>query len=76
MAKQSNPHGKKPTGKKGKKSKRKKRRLLIVAAELLVLLIALGWIWLNGKMDKLDTDFSFREKDVRVELPEETMDVS
>ncbi len=73
MAKQSKAQGAKQPTKKSKK--RKRRKLLIVAIELMILLVAVGWIWVNGKMDKLDTDVSFKGKDVRVELPEETQDV-
>ncbi|EOT28383.1 hypothetical protein C805_00525 [Eubacterium sp. 14-2] len=73
MAKQSKVQGAKQPTKKSKK--RKRRKLLIVAIELLILLSAVGWIWVNSKMDKLNTDVSFKGKDVRVELPEETQDV-
>ncbi|MCI8483868.1 MAG: LCP family protein [Lachnospiraceae bacterium] len=75
MAKQNSAHGKKSAGKKGQKNKRKKRKLIIVGIEILILLGILAWIWINGKMDKLNTDVSFHEKDVRTELPEETIDV-
>lgn len=61
--------------KKEKKNKRRKRKIIIVIIELLILLGVLAWIWVNGKMDKLNTDVSFKGQDVRVELPEETQEV-
>lgn len=75
MAKENKIQGQKPDGKKSKKSKRRKRKVIIVIIEIIILLGVLVWVWINGKMDKLDTDVSFKGQDVRVELPKQTQDV-
>lgn len=75
MANQSRTQGRKPMSKKEKKNRRRKRKIIIVIIELLILAGVLVWIWFNGKMDKLNTDVTFKGQDVRVELPEETQDV-
>lgn len=75
MANQSKAQEQKPVSKKEKNKKRRKRKVIIVAIELIVLLGVLVWVWLNSKMDKLNTDVSFQGQDVRVELPKETKDV-
>ena len=75
MANQSRTQGRKPMSKMEKKNRRRKRKIIIVIIELLILAGVLVWIWFNGKMDKLNTDVTFKGQDVRVELPEETQDV-
>ena len=75
MAKENKVQGQKPDGKKSKKSKRTKRKIVIVIVEIIILLAVLVWVWINGKMDKLDTDVSFKGQDVQVELPKQTQDV-
>lgn len=75
MANQSKAQEQKPVSKKEKNKKRRKRKVVIVGVEILILLGALAFIWVNGKMDKLNTDVSFKGQDVRVELPKETKDV-
>ncbi|EOS43413.1 LCP family protein [Lachnospiraceae bacterium JLR.KK009] len=75
MAKESKIQGQKPDSKKSRNRKRRKFKLIIVIIEIVFLLGVLAFVWANGKMDKLNTDVTFRGQDVRVELPKETQDV-
>ena len=72
MAKESKIQGQKPDSKKSRNRKRRKFKLIIVIIEIVFLLGVLAFVWANGKMDKLNTDVTFRGQDVRVELPKET----
>lgn len=61
--------------KDGKKSGKGKivRRIVIVLLELVVLLGVVVGVWLNQKMDMVETDESFEEEEVvNVELPKKT----
>lgn len=76
MANQNGVVGQKSVRKNQTKGRNGKRKLLILAIEIIVLLLAVAWIWINGKMDKLNTDVNFHERDVtNLELPEETKEV-
>ena len=64
--------------KDGKKSGKGKivRRIVIVLLELVVLLGVVVGVWLNQKMDMVETDESFEEEEVvNVELPKKTKKV-
>lgn len=76
MAKRSNSQERSRSGKKSRKVKRRKRKLILFCFELLILGGILGWLWVNAKMDKIDTDITFQTEDVKNdELTKETKDV-
>ena len=52
------------------------RRLILVVLELALLVGVVAWVWVNQKMDKVETDETFEEKEVvNVELPKKTKKV-
>ena len=66
----------KEKGKKTGRGKRIIRRIVIVLLELVLLVGVAAWVWVNQKMDMVETDQSFEEeKVVNVELPKKTKKV-
>lgn len=62
--------------KKALRAKKKKRKIIILAVELLVLILVLAGLWVMQKLSKIDTDISFKGKDVSNEdLSQHTKDI-
>ncbi len=74
MAKKNSGRSKNTTGKKT--AKKWRRRILLVCLEFLILGGILAWLWMNAKMDKIETDNTFQAEEVKnEELTKETRDV-
>ncbi len=66
----------KKNGKQAGRAKRIVRRIIIVLLELVLLAGVVAWVWVNQKVDKVETDEAFEEKEVvNVELPKKTKKV-
>ncbi|MCI9530648.1 MAG: LCP family protein [Lachnospiraceae bacterium] len=66
----------KKNGQKAGRGKKIIRRLILVVLELALLVGVVAWVWVNQKMDKVETDETFEEKEVvNVELPKKTKKV-
>lgn len=69
----------KQNGSKETKIRKIVKRIVIAVLILLALIavaVVAAWNWVDSKMEKLDTDETFQEKEVtNEELPEETLDV-
>lgn len=66
----------KKNGQKAGRGKKIIRRLVLVVLELALLVGVVAWVWVNQKMDKVETDETFEEKEVvNVELPKKTKKV-
>lgn len=76
MAKKTNTQGRSAAARKARRAKKRRRKIILVCVELFILGAALLGIWTNAKMDKINTDKSFKAEDVRNEnLLKETRDV-
>ena len=74
MANKKSGRSKNMTGKNT--AKKWRRRILLVCLEFLVLAGILSWLWINAKMDKIETDKTFQAEEVKnEELTKETRDV-
>lgn len=71
----SNRNGK-PVSKKAMKAKRRKRKLILFAIELVILLIVLAGLWAMNKLNKIETDTTFKKEEVdNEELAVETKEI-
>ena len=76
MAEKRSSQGRDAAVRRARRKKRRRRKVILVCVEFLILGVALLWIWVNAKMDKINTDENFQAEDVKnEELSEETQDV-